>query len=705
MADRKPDRSNGDPQFHGGIAASVARFLTAPEPDTKQEAATLISRLSQLLGILDHAYYDLDAPLAQDGDYDRLLRRLESLEKKWPALAGDDSPAEHVGGGLSEKFTPVPHRFPMLSLLDVFSREEVGAFIDRLAGQIQTPRFLVQMKIDGLSVSLTYGDGRLLRGVTRGDGVTAGEDITENILEIKAVPQVLTDPVEELVVRGEVFMPFKSFERLNAEMESRGEKLFANPRNAAAGTLRQLDASIVAERGLSFFAFDVQHSSRSFDFDSDALDWLAGLGFLVIPEIRVAATRDQIMAAVDAIEGRRGKLPFGIDGAVIKLDRLAERQRLGSTNKYPRWAVAYKYPPEQKETKILDISAQVGRTGRITPLAWLEPVSLAGTTVRKATLHNQSYIDQLDIRIGDTVLVQKGGDIIPAVVRVIKEKRPAGTKAYQLPDLCPACGSRTEYTGGGVDLYCTGIDCPAQLVRHLSYFASKEAMDIAGLGEKTARALTEKGFVKSIADLYTLHEKRGQLIEDGSIGRQKAVDKLLGEIEKSKSMEPDRLLTGFGIPLVGRQTARALLAVIPGIREIATTDEEKLAAIHDIGPATAREIHHWFQLPQTERLINRLENYGLTFSGDVPAGAQPLAGQTYVLTGTLGSMTRNEAREVLESLGARVTNSVSSATSAVIAGENPGSKADRARELGLPLMDEQAFTAWLTAAREGAVSP
>ncbi|HPX92989.1 MAG TPA: NAD-dependent DNA ligase LigA [Bacillota bacterium] len=687
--------------YPGGIALAVNRFLAVPEPDKKAEAAALISELSQLLGMLDHAYYDLDSPLAEDTDYDRLLRRLEELENKWPDLSRDDSPAQRVGGRVSEKFTAVPHRFPMLSLLDVFSREEVAAFIDRTSSQEQEARFLVEMKIDGLSVSLTYAEGRLVRGVTRGDGVTSGEDITENILEIRAIPKMLTEPVEELVVRGEVFMPAKSFERLNAELDRKGEKLFANPRNAAAGTLRQLDASVVAGRGLSFFAFDVQHSTRQFDYDSESLDWLSQLGFLVIPGTRLAATRDEIMDAIDEIEQERGNLPFGIDGAVIKLDGMAGRERLGATNKYPRWAVAYKYPPEQKETRIVDITAQVGRTGRITPLAWLEPVSLAGTTVRKATLHNQSYIDQLDVRIGDTVLVQKGGDIIPAVIQVIKEKRPAGAKAYKLPENCPACGSETEFVGDSADLYCTGIDCPAQLVRHLTYFASREAMDISGLGDRTVQALMEKGFVKSIADLYTLHQRRDQLIADGSIGRQKAVDKLLGEIEQSKTMPPDRLLTGLGIPLVGRQTARALLEAMPDIRKIAAAEEEELASIRDIGPVTAREIHRWFRLPQTEGLLAKLESYGLSFAEAAPAGELPLHGKTYVITGTLSSMTRSQAREALEKLGAHVSSSVSSSTSAVIVGENPGGKAGRAAELALPVMNEEEFNDWLTTIRRG----
>jgi DNA ligase (NAD+) len=685
----------------GTVAASVAGQLAMPAPGTREEAARRLPALTRLIRILDHAYYDLDSPLAPDADYDQLIRRLQALESSWPELAEPDSPAVLVGGGLSEKFASVPHPYPMLSLLDVFSREEVKAFAAKVGGQSPDPRFLVQMKIDGLSVSLTYANGRLIRGVTRGDGLTSGEDVTENIFQVRAIPTSLNQPVEELAVRGEVFMPHPSFERLNAELEHKGEKLFANPRNAAAGTLRQLDASIVAERGLSFFAFELQHASRSFEYDSEALEWLSELGFLVIPEISIASTGDQIMKAVDRIEEERLSLPFGIDGAVIKLDRLAERELLGATNKYPRWAVAYKYPPEQKPTRIIDITAQVGRTGRITPLALLEPVNLAGTRVQRATLHNQNYIDQLDVRVGDTVIVQKGGDIIPAVVRVIKEKRPPGTKPYRLPENCPACGSRTDYVGESVDLYCTGIDCPAQLVRHLSYFASKEAMDIAGIGEKTASALIEHGFVKSIADLYILHEQRDQLIENGSAGRQKSVDKLLEQIEASKKADPDRLLTGFGIPLVGRQTARTLLTEIPDILAIADATEERLASIQDIGPVTAKEVHHWFRLPQSQSLLNRLQSYGLRLARTPSKVDLPLAGKSYVITGSLESMTRDQASRILEDLGARVTGSVSRSTSSVIIGDRPGGKATRARELDLPIMDEAAFTAWLDTIRKG----
>ncbi len=684
-----------------GMAERLSRLLAAPGPKSEGEAGRLIASINELLKALNHAYYDLDSPQAEDADYDRLLRRLEDLEAAWPGLVGVDSAAQRVGGGLSEKFAPVPHRFPMLSLQDVFNREEVKTFVERIKGQTPEAGFLVQMKIDGLSVSLTYENSRLVRGVTRGDGVTAGEDVTENILEIKAVPQILSEAVTDLVVRGEVFMPKASFETLNASLEAEGGKVFANPRNAAAGSLRQLDPSIVRGRKLSFFAFELQQADRTFDRDSEALDWLSHLGFFVIPLVIKAGTAQEVMEAVDTIEAKRDSLPFGIDGAVIKLDELSERAVWGETVKYPRWAVAYKYPPEQKETRVVDISAQVGRTGRITPLAELEPVRLAGSTVRRATLHNQSVIDQLDVRIGDRVLVQKAGDIIPAVVKVIREKRPEGTVPYKLPDHCPVCAARTEYTGDGADLYCTNIDCPAQLIRHLTYFASKGAMAIDGLGDKAAEALTSLGFVKSIADLYSLGTRREDLIESGAVGRQKSVDKLLAEIEASKENGPERLLTGFGIPLVGRQTARALLAELPDIRQLALADEERLASIRDVGPATAREIRNWFSLPESVRLLDRLEASGLVFQETDTGGEKPLEGKSYVLTGSLGSLTRAEARAALEALGARVSGSVSASTTAVILGENPGSKAERARQLGLPLMEEEAFLAWLAQEQKG----
>lgn len=679
----------------GGQSERVARLLARPEPADPLEAALLMEEIGRSLDLLNHAYYDLDSPLADDADYDRLLKRLEKLEADWPDQADPYSPAGRVGGSLSDKFSPVPHPYPMLSLLDVFSREELTAFVDKIQEEVPEAVFLVQMKIDGLSIRLRYRDGLLVQGVTRGDGVTAGEDVTENLMQIKAIPKRLALPVEELDVRGEVFMPRRSFERLNEDLAARGDKVFANPRNAAAGTLRQLDASIVGQRNLSFFAFEVQGASQSFDKDSSYLDWLSELGFLVIPEVIKATDSRQVLEAVDWIEKRRSDLPFGIDGAVVKLDRLDQRPIFGETVKYPRWAVAYKYPAEQKETELIGISPQVGRTGRITPLALLKPLVLAGTTVQRASLHNQNYIDQLDVRIGDRVVVQKGGDIIPAVVRVIKEKRPEGTRPYKLPQHCPSCGTPTEFTGGGVELYCTNIDCPAQLIRHLTYFASREAMDIEGLGEKAAQGLIRDGYIESIADLYDLAKRRDELVEGGTVGRDKSVDKLLDRIEASKGMDPERLLTAFGIPLVGRQTARALLARIPSIRDLARTSEEALAAIPDIGPVKAMEIRHWFAMPQTHKLLDRLEEAGLTFEKTSKTETSPLAGKTFVLTGTLEAMTRQEARTALEALGAKVTSSVSKSTSALVLGQEPGSKADKARALGIPSLDEKAFLALL----------
>ncbi len=689
----------------GGIAQNLARLLGAPEPGNAREAADLMESMSHSLRLLNHAYYDLDSPLAEDSDYDQLLRRLEALEEAWPQLADSQSPTSLVGGSLSEKFAAVPHPYPMLSLADVFSREELLAFVDRIQAQVPQASFLVQMKIDGLSISLSYRDGRLVRGVTRGDGHTAGEDVTENVAQITAIPKKLAQPVQELFVRGEVFMPRRSFQTLNEDLEARGDKVFANPRNAAAGSLRQLDASVVAQRNLSFFAFEIQAADRTFERDSESLAWLADLGFLVIPQMEKAVSPRGVLEAVDRIGQKRDSLPFGIDGAVIKLDQLDQRPLFGQTVKFPRWAVAYKYPPEQKETVILDISPQVGRTGRITPLAHLQAVELAGTKVQRASLHNQNYIDQLDIRIGDTVLVQKGGDIIPAVIKVIPEKRPPGTRAYHLPDRCPACQTPTEFTGGGVELYCTNIDCPAQLERHLTYFASREAMDIEGLGEKAAQALIKGAFVSSIADLYDLHLRREELIESGLVGREKSVDNLLEGIRRSKGADPDRLLTGFGIPLVGRQTARALLGQIPSIRDLARADEETLAAIADIGPARAREIRHWFAMPQSIKLLERLDKAGLVFESQKMDQDLPLTGRTYVLTGTLDSMTRQEARKALEALGGRVAGSVSASTTAVILGQNPGSKADRARQLDLPVMEEDEFLTWLASLEDEGVSP
>lgn len=704
-ATERPDLSDRAGNVMERIDDMINALLETPMPSDEASASRLIDQMTDELRRLNHAYYDLDDPLVSDELYDGLLRKLEILEKDWPDLAQWNSPASHIGGEVSHKFSPVPHLYPMLSLLDAFSYGEVTDFVERIRTLHPSATFIVEMKIDGLSVSLTYEDGRLARGVTRGDGITYGEDVTENIRQIASVPHALNVTPKTLSVRGEVFMPYASFDALNQQLAASGEKLFANPRNAAAGTLRQLDAGIVGQRGLSFFAFEIQHTSVSFPRDSEALRWLGEAGIPIIPEIAACQSSEEIIQAIESIERRRCELPFQIDGAVIKVDQQRLREELGATSKFPRWAIAYKYPPEKKETVILDITAQVGRTGRITPLAYFQPVSLAGTTVQRATLHNQSYIDQLDVRVGDTVVVQKGGDIIPAVLAVNKEKRPERTSRYVLPSVCPACGSPTEYVSGGADLFCTGIDCPAQLVRHLTYFASRDAMDIAGLGDKAAEALCRAGYIHSLADLYSLNEKREKLIADGIIGRVRSVDRLLAEIERSKDSPLERLVTGFGIPLVGRQTARALVHAIPSLRRIAAAEEHELASIDDIGPTTAREIRRWFSLPQTEQLLNRLEASGLRTAEKPPDTGQPLAGRTYVLTGTLSSFTREQARAALEKRGAQVSGSVSPKTSAVIIGENPGRKAAQALQLGIERLDEQAFIALLSSFDERGITP
>jgi DNA ligase (NAD+) len=426
----------------------ILSLLTTDNPGDRESASILIGQLTQLLRELNHAYYNLDRPLTSDEMYDRLLRKLELLEDEWPELTLRDSPTSVVGGGVSSKFTPVPHRFPMLSLLDAFSYDEVIAFVDRILLQYPETTFIVEMKIDGLSVSLTFEDGILVRGVTRGDGVTYGEDVTENIRQIVSIPLALGEQPSELVVRGEVYMSYASFAALNRSLDQSEEKVFANPRNAASGTLRQLDAKVVRDRALSFFAFEIQHSSKIFASDYESLAWLLSTGVPVIPDITKCRSAGEVIEAIESIGRKRDELPFQIDGAVVKVDELHPRDLIGATSKFPRWAIAYKYPPEQKETVVLDISAQVGRTGRITPLAHLAPVNLAGSTVQRATLHNQSIVDQLDVRIGDTVLVQKDGDIIPGILKVNIDKRPPKTERYVLPSTCPACGSETEYVGG-----------------------------------------------------------------------------------------------------------------------------------------------------------------------------------------------------------------------------------------------------------------
>lgn len=661
----------------------------------KERAADEIRRLRHQLEAYNHAYYDLDAPLVTDAEYDLLLERLSELERAFPAFSDTASPTTHVGGTAVSKFQRVPHRFPMLSLTDVFDKAEVEAFVSRITAADETADFTVEEKIDGLSLSVTYENGTFVRAVTRGDGIHFGEDVSHNARQIESIPQTLPEPVTELVLRGEVYMPATSFAMLNQKLDDEGSKRFANPRNAAAGTLRQLDERVTRERKLAFLVFDIQHIQHgrlTFARDSDALDYLASLGFDTVPYERCGGNVARVMEAIDRIAKRRHQLPYGIDGAVIKVDQMASRTVFGATSKAPRWAVAYKYPPEVKVTKVLAIHTQVGRTGRITPQALLEPVRLAGTVVQRATLHNKSYIDALDCRVGDYVRVHKSGEIIPAVLGVEKDRRDGTEVPFVMPEVCPSCGSPTHYIDDGADLYCTAPDCPAQLVRHVMYFASKEAMDIEGLGERTAELLCEAGYINSLADIYALRTKRDELIEWGAIGREKSVDNLLTSIEASKTQSLSRLLAGLGIPNVGLTTARVIARAMPDLETISQADEATFAALPDIGPVTAKHLHAWFALESSRDLLDALREAGVRPQSEYePTAPRPLANLTFVLTGTLDGMSRGEAKAMIEAAGGRVSGSVSGKTDYVVAGEKAGSKLMKAQSLGVRVLNQKEW--------------
>lgn len=661
--------------------------------DTHRNAvANEIQRLSDEIERLNQAYYDLDAPLVSDAEYDLMLRRLENLEKEYPEFASPDSPTKHVGGEVARQFVSAAHRSPMLSLNDVFSTDEVLNFTNNIRQQYPDTTFIVEQKIDGLSISLEYNSGVLVQALTRGDGVSSGEVVTDNVRQIQTVPQVLSESISDLILRGEIYMTKQRFEQINQIQEAKGERKFANPRNSAAGTLRQLDPNVVRERGLSIFIFNVQlWADMPVDSHHATLDYLQKLGFPVSPHYFLCKTDDEVIAAIEAINKVRPDLDYGIDGAVIKVDSLSQREELGSTSKAPRWAVAYKYPAEQQQTRVLDLIAQVGRTGRITPMALLEPVLIDQTTVSRATLHNQAYIDSLDIRLHDTVTVQKGGDIIPGIIAVDYSQRESGVKPYKLPDFCPVCGAPTEYLDGGANLYCTGSDCPAQLARKIEYFASKSAMDIEGLGESTVESLLAKNYLQHVSDIYRLYLKREQLIEEGDIGRTKRVDNLLKAIEKSKENSFDRFISALGIHNIGPQTAKNIAEHFPEIDSLMAADQNDLEQVPDVGPTGARSIVEFFAQEQTKNLIADFKSLGLNFTYDISEKTAEnliFQDQRFVLTGTLPTLSRAAAKEIIENHGGTVTSAVSGKTNYVLVGENAGSKLDRAQELNIRIISE-----------------
>ncbi len=649
--------------------------------DARQEIEALREKLERW----SYQYYVLDKPTASDYDYDMALRRLEELEGEHPELVTPDSPTQRVGGQALDKFQTVRHPVPLESLQDVFSLEELAEFGQRVAAVVEETEFDVEPKVDGLSVALEYENGVFVRGATRGDG-QVGEDVTENLRTIKAIPLRLPESLPRLIVRGEVYMPKAVFHKLNAQREAAGKPLFANPRNAAAGSLRQLDPKIAAQRELSILVFNIQLAEgKAFDTHTQTLDYLKSQRFKVVP-YTLRQSVDQCGQVIAQIGEDRERYDFDIDGAVVKVNSLAHRAALGSTAKFPRWAAAFKYPPEEKPTRVLDIIVQVGRTGVLTPKAVVEPVRLAGTTVQNVTLHNQDYITDKDIRIGDTVLVRKAGEIIPEVVSVLREKRPPDAQPYHLPAVCPVCGAPVERDEDGAHIRCCGAECPAQLLRTITHFASRDAMDIEGLGEAVVEALVNAGLIRTPGDLYFL-----RLPDVAALERmgEKSAKNLLAAIERSKGQDLSRLLYAFGVRQVGQKAGKVLARHFGSLEALERATLEELVAIPDVGEITARSLLDWLARDQSRHLMARLREAGVNTRSELTPAGTALAGQTFVLTGELTRFTRKEATERLEALGAKVSGSVSKKTSYVVAGEAAGSKLKKANELGVPVLSEE----------------
>lgn len=646
-----------------------------------------IQELTQQLKEANYRYYVLDDPQMPDFEYDKLLRELEVLEREYPQYQLSDSPTTRVGGEALSQFEKVSHSVPLMSLQDVFSEEELLDFLHKMKEVNVEAAFCVEPKIDGLSVALEYENGVFVRGATRGDG-NVGEDVTENLKTVRSIPMTIPDAPARLIVRGEVFMPKKIFHKLNEEREKRGEALFANPRNAAAGSLRQLDPKIAAKRKLDILIFNVQLAEGvEFATHAESLEYLKAHRFKVAPYTLLDEPQ-AVVRQVRSINDKREKLSCDIDGAVIKLNNLAQREALGATAKFPRWAVAYKYPPEIKQTVVEDIVIQVGRTGVLTPKAVLRPVRLAGTTVTNATLHNQDFISQRDIRIGDTVSIRKAGEIIPEILEVDFGKRPEGTVEYRIPCTCPECGAPVERDPDGAFMRCTSVECPAQLSRNIAHFVSRDAMDIDGLGSAIVEGLIDKGLIRNPADIYylTLDEMKS-LWQKG----ETAAKKLLAAIEKSKIQDVSRLIYALGIRQVGAKTGKVLAAAYGNLDALMAADLESLTEVQDVGAVTAQNICDWFAQPQSQHMIHRLREAGVNFESLRQITDTRFAGMTFVLTGALSKFTRDEATEKIELFGGKASGSVSKKTTYVVVGDNAGSKERKARELGIPILSEDDF--------------
>ena len=652
-------------------------------------------RMDELIDIINEAsikYYVDDNPSITDQEYDDYYNELLKLEEKYPDLKRSDSPTLRVGGKVVDKFEKVTHEVPLQSLQDVFSFEELREFDDRIKKQAIEEnvelRYVVETKIDGLSAALEYVDGVFVRGATRGNGLI-GEDVTDNLRTIKSIPKVLNEKVT-ITVRGEVFIGTKEFEKLNEEQEVLGKKLFANARNAAAGSLRQLNSKVTEERPLDIFIFNVQKwDDGKFNSHYDELNYLEKLGFNVNPVRILCKNQQEVEEAINKIGEDRENLSFGIDGAVVKVDSLSFREKLGTTYKTPKWAIAYKYPPEAKETILKDIVCQVGRTGVITPMAILEPVKVAGSTISKTTLHNEDFIKEKDLKIGDTVVIQKQGDVIPEVIKVVKEKRTGKEKDFEMPKVCPVCGAQAVREEGEAATRCIGIECPAQLLRSIVHFVSKEAMDIDGLGYKIVEQLIEKGLIKNIADIYTLSlEDVASLKKNG----KKFAGNLIDSIEKSKKQDLFHVINALGIKQVGIKAAKVLAKKYKTMEELSNASFESLALTDDVGEITANNIIEFFAQEQTKDIIERLKNLGVNMESLQEENIDNrFEGKVFVLTGALEKYSRKEAEDLIEKYGGKTSSSVSKKTSYVLAGEDAGSKLTKAQELGITIITEEEF--------------
>ena len=656
----------------------------------KEQAKKRIDELNKLTKYYAKRYYDDDNPAISDFEYDMLMVELRNLEKEYPEFIQKDSLTQHVGGHVKEGFEKVTHEVPLQSLQDIFDYDELRAFDERVRKTLNDEEvsYVVETKIDGLSVSLEYEKGVFVRGATRGNGLV-GEDVTENLKTVKHIPKTLKEPVT-ITVRGEVFIGKEDFEKLNFEREQMEEPLFANARNAAAGSLRQLDSSITAKRPLDIFIFNVQ-KSPDIEFTShyESLVYLEKLGFNVNPVKVPVKTVDEAIEEIEKIGENRDKLTFGIDGAVIKVDSLRQREILGVTYKVPKWAIAYKYPPEQKETLLKDITFQVGRTGVITPLAILEPVKVAGSTISKTTLHNEDFVKEKDLRIGDTVIIQKAGDVIPEVVGVVKKQGQKRGPKFQMPSVCPVCGALAVRLEGEAATRCIGIECPAKQLQSIIHFASREAMNILGLGDNIIEDLLNRGMIKNIADLYELkQEDLETLKKNGKIFAKK----LYNAIQSSKTNNLHRLITGLGIRNIGVKAAKTLAKHFKNIDNLMNSSVEELIMTDDLGEVMAKNVHEFFAQEQTKNLIQRLKEYGVNMEYIQEDGAdERFYGMTFVLTGTLKSFSRKEAEDIIEKFGGKTAGSVSKKTTYLLAGEDSGSKLTKAQDLGIKIINETEF--------------